>query len=42
MDVLLHVDDDPLQLHSARGNLPPTVYERNMATKKPILVSQKI
>lgn len=31
-----------MRLHSARGNLPPTVYERNMATKKPILVSQKI
>ena len=31
-----------VRLHSARGNLPPTVYERNMATKKPILVSQKI
>ena len=30
-----------VRLHSARGNLPPTVYERNMATKKPILVSQK-
>jgi len=31
-----------VRLHSARGNLPPTVYERNMATKKPISVSQKI
>jgi transposase InsO family protein len=28
------------RLHSVLGNLPPTVYERNMAAKKPIEVSE--
>jgi transposase InsO family protein len=28
-----------VRLHSARGNLPPVVYEQEMAAKKPILVS---
>lgn len=28
------------RLHSVLGNLPPSVYERNMATKKPIVVSE--
>ena len=27
-------------LHSARGNLPPIVYEQKIAAKKPILVSE--
>ena len=30
-----------VRLHSARGNLPPIVYEQEMAAKKPILVSEK-
>jgi len=30
-----------LIMHSARGNLSLTVYERDMAAQKPILVSQK-
>lgn len=30
-----------LRLHSARGYLPPTIYEQEMAAKKPILVSEK-
>ena len=29
-----------VRLHSARGNLPPIVYEQEMAAKKPILVSE--
>jgi transposase InsO family protein len=29
-----------LRLHSARGNLPPIIYEQAMAVKKPILVSE--
>ena len=29
------------RLHSALGNLPPSVFERNMAAKKPIDVSEK-
>jgi transposase InsO family protein len=28
------------RLHSVLGNLPPSVYERNMAAKKPIVVSE--
>lgn len=28
------------RLHSILGNLPPSVYERNMAAKKPIVVSE--
>ena len=28
------------RLHSVLGNLPPAVYERNMAAKKPIVVSE--
>ncbi len=28
-----------VRLHSARGNLPPIIYEQTMAAKKPILVS---
>ena len=28
------------RLNSVLGNLPPSVYERNMAAKKPILVSE--
>jgi transposase InsO family protein len=27
-------------LHSVLGNLPPTVYERNMAAQEPIVVSE--
>ena len=30
-----------VRLHSARGNLPPIIYEQEMAAKKPILVSEK-
>lgn len=30
------------RLNSALGNLPPTVYEREIAAKKPIEVSEKI
>ena len=29
-----------LRLHSARGNLPPMIYEREMAEKQPIVVSE--
>ena len=29
-----------MRLHSARGNLPPIIYEQEMAAKKPILVSE--
>ena len=29
-----------VRLHSARGNLPPIVYEQKIAAKKPILVSE--
>jgi hypothetical protein len=29
-----------VRLHSARGNLPPIIYEQEMAAKKPILVSE--
>jgi len=28
------------RLHSVLDNLPPTVYERNMAEKEPIVVSE--
>jgi transposase InsO family protein len=28
------------RLHSVLGNLPPSVYERNMAARKPIVVSE--
>ncbi|NYT62460.1 transposase, partial [Alcaligenaceae bacterium] len=28
------------RLHSILGNLPPSVYERNMAANKPIVVSE--
>src|SRR5476649_2348173 len=28
------------RLHSVLGNLPPSVYERNMAANKPIVVSE--
>jgi putative transposase len=28
------------RLHSVLGNLPPSVFERNMAAKKPIAVSE--
>jgi hypothetical protein len=31
---------DSERLHSVLGNLPPSVYERNMAAKKPIVVSE--
>jgi transposase InsO family protein len=29
-----------VRLHSVLGNLPPSVFERNMAAKKPIVVSE--
>ena len=29
-----------VRLHSARGNLPPMIYEREMAAKTPIEVSE--